>query len=183
MVLAEPSGAISGLARERLAVIDDPAELALIDALCAGLPLVPRPYRELGRQIGLSEEEVIGHISRLREEGVIKRFGIVVRHHELGYNANAMAVWQVPEEEVDGIGHLLGRFPEISLCYRRRPAPPRWPYNLYCMVHGRDRQWVHDVLEKISRECGLDRFPHQLLFSSRRFKQQGARYRLSEARD
>ena len=162
--------------------IEDPTELALIDALCAGLPLVPRPYRELGRQIGLSEEEVLTRISRLRQEGAIKRFGVVVRHHELGYHANAMAVWQVPEGEVDRIGHLLGRFPEISLCYRRRPAPPRWPYNLYCMVHGRDRQWVEKVIARISQECGLDRYPHKVLFSSRRFKQQGARYRLCEGR-
>ncbi|RME35025.1 MAG: Lrp/AsnC family transcriptional regulator [Gammaproteobacteria bacterium] len=158
--------------------LTDPADLALVDALCAGLPLVPRPYRELGRPIGLGEEEVIARIRHLIEVGVIKRFGVVVRHHELGYNANAMTVWQVPEEEIDRLGRRLGAVPEISLCYRRRPAPPRWPYNLYCMIHGRDRQWVGEVLERITRECGLDRFPRQVLFSGRRFRQQGARYRL-----
>ncbi|MCB1956201.1 MAG: Lrp/AsnC family transcriptional regulator, partial [Rhodocyclaceae bacterium] len=99
----------------------------------------------------------------------------VVRHHELGWRANAMCVWDVPEDRVDGLGQALSGQDGVNLCYRRRRAED-WPYNLYCMIHGHDRAEVHTRLRDIRQRCGLQAFPHQLLFSTRRFKQCGARY-------
>ena len=60
-----------------------------------------------------------------------------------------------------------------QLCYRRTRNLPHWPYNLYCMVHGRSREEVGPVIERLSRQAGL---PGLTLFSTRRFKQCGARY-------
>ena len=149
---------------------------ALIAALVDGLPLVERPYEALGRALGWTEAEVIGRLGRLIEVGVISRFGVVVRHHELGIRANAMVVWDVPEERVRAAGMVLRDLPYVTLCYRRPRRPPAWPYNLFCMIHGRDRDTVLAQVETATSEAGLDGLARDVLFSVRRFKQRGARY-------
>ncbi|MCC5857760.1 MAG: AsnC family transcriptional regulator [Ectothiorhodospiraceae bacterium] len=148
----------------------------LIGALQDGLPLVRRPYASLGEAVGMAESEVIRRIARLKEAGIIRRFGVIVRHHELGYRANAMMVWALPEDQVDTLGQRLAREAPVTLCYRRLPAPPRWPYNLYCMIHGQSREAVLAARDALVARHGLERYPHRVLFSSRRFKQRGARY-------
>ncbi len=149
----------------------------LIAAIQDGLPLSPRPWAEVGERIGLSEREVIERVRALQEAGYIKRFGIVVRHHELGYQANAMVVWDVPDERVDEVGDALGRQRCVTLCYRRPRRPPHWPYNLFSMIHGKDRRRVLDYIDQITEELGLQEIRKAVLFSGRRFKQRGARYR------
>ncbi|MEK9134342.1 MAG: Lrp/AsnC family transcriptional regulator, partial [Pseudomonadota bacterium] len=78
----------------------DDADRRLLAAIQHGLPLTPRPYAEIGARLGLSEAQVIARLAHLKESGVIRRFGVVVRHHELGYSANAMVVWDVPDGQV-----------------------------------------------------------------------------------
>lgn len=160
-------------------LLADDAQLALVAAIQDGLPLVPRPYAAIGERIGMSESEVIAGIRELIDQGLIKRLGVVVRHRELGYDANAMVVWDVPDEQVREIGARLGRFSFVTLCYRRPRRLPVWPYNLFTMIHGRDRDEVLARIEELIRCCGLEKVAHQPLFSGRRFKQRGAKYELS----
>lgn len=154
----------------------DPVDLALLEAIEDGLPLVAEPYAELGRRLGLSEGEVLARLWLLQTHGVIKRFGVVVRHHELGYRANAMVVWDIPDAEVGELGRRLAAFPCVTLCYRRPRRPPAWPYNLFTMIHGRDRDEVLERVAELIGLCGLGHVDHRVLFSRRRFKQRGARY-------
>lgn len=149
---------------------------ALMAALQGGLPLVARPFASVARRVGVREGEVVGQIRRWLGDGVIKRFGVVVRHHELGYRANAMCVWNVPDACVDDIGLQLAALAGVTLCYRRERAGADWPFNLYCMIHGRDRHAVRARLAQIRRACGLGDYASDVLFSTRRFKQCGARY-------
>lgn len=148
----------------------------LIAAVQDGLPLVPRPFAAIGAPLRMPETRVIERLATLVEQGVIKRFGVVVRHRQLGYTANAMVVWDVPDEQVD---RLAARFTErdfVTLCYRRPRRPPHWPYNLFCMIHGHDRTEVEQQIDYLVRELVLDDIPHEILFSTRCFKQRGARY-------
>ncbi|MBI5108214.1 MAG: Lrp/AsnC family transcriptional regulator [Rhodocyclales bacterium] len=151
----------------------DDEEKRLIAALQPGLELMPRPFRQLGETIFMPEDEVLARIAGMIDEGMIKRFGIVVRHHELGYRSNAMVVFDLDDDEVDGIGERLAVEAGVTLCYRRRRSLPDWPYNLYCMVHGRSREETRPVLDRLAALAGQ---PATVLFSTRRFKQCGARY-------
>lgn len=152
------------------------ADHRLVAAIQHGLPLVSHPYAELGRQCGLSEGEVINRLAALLADGTIKRLGVVVRHRELGYRANAMVVWDIPDEQVSELGHCIGRFDFVTLCYRRPRRLPAWPYNLFCMIHGQDRDAVLERVRHIEQHCQLTEVPHEVLFSRRRFKQRGAIY-------
>ncbi|NMF90512.1 Lrp/AsnC family transcriptional regulator [Aromatoleum petrolei] len=168
VILAQPIAteacALPGLERELMRALQD------------GLPLESRPFDALGRRAGISEAMVIELLERWLAEGIVKRFGIVVRHHELGFHANAMCVWDVPDEGVSRVGRLLAAEQAVTLCYRRRRVLPGWPYNLFCMIHGRSREAVHAARADIAARLGLDRWAHDVLFSCRRFKQQGACY-------
>ncbi len=148
----------------------------LIAAIQGGLPLVAKPYVAIAAQLGLTEKEVITRLQQLQEAGLIKRMGVVVRHRALGYRANAMVVWDVPNAEVELIGALLADETCVTLCYQRPRRLPEWRYNLFCMIHGRERDSVLQRLEQIVAFHRLEMIPHAVLFSGRSFKQRGAHY-------
>lgn len=147
-------------------------EKRLVARIAPGLPLVPRPYAELG----LPEETVLATLRRWLELGIVRRIGAVLRHRRLGYEANAMVVWNVPDAEVAAAGRRLAADPAVTLCYRRARALPEWPYNLYCMVHGRERSRAVYEVKRINMTLDLDRYPRLVLFSSRCFTQRAANY-------
>ena len=170
----------SAVAAQRPSV--DDTDRRLLAAIQHGLPLAPRPYAEIGARLGLSEEQVIARLVQLKDSGVIRRFGVVVRHHELGYSANAMVVWDVPDGQAAELGRCLAGFHFITLCYRRPRHLPQWRFNLYCMIHGKNHEEVLAHLEWMVNHCGLQGLTHEVLFSRRRFKQRGAIY-TSEKRE
>lgn len=150
-----------------------PGSWPLARCLEAGLPLVERPYAAWAEQLGRDEAWVIDRIGRWLAEGRLKRFGVVVRHHELGFAANAMTVFDVPDAQVDACGQALAAQAGVTLAYRRERADG-WPYNLYAMVHGRQRDAVRAVIDRATQAAGLSGFAREVLFSTRRFKQTGA---------
>lgn len=154
----------------------DSLDYALVAAIQDGLPLVARPYAEVAATIGASEAEVLSRLDQLLDHDIIKRLGIIVRHHELGFRANAMVVWDIPDERVDEVGHCIGASGLVNLCYQRPRRLPDWPYNLFCMIHGKDRDAVLAHHDHLRDQCGLTDFQFEILFSKQRFKQTGARY-------
>jgi len=148
----------------------------IIEIIQSGIPLISKPYASIGAKIGLSENEVIQRITQLQDNGIIKRFGIVVRHRKLGYQANAMVVWDVPDEQVAKVANKLKEFEFVTLCYRRPRKLPDWRYNLFCMIHGQDRQNVKEKIALIIEQCQFQHLEHEILFSRRCFKQCGAQY-------
>ena len=152
----------------------------VIGVLQDGLPLVPEPYAALAERAGMSEADLIAGIGKLVDRDVIKRFGVVVRHHELGYRANAMVVWDIPDAEVREVGRLMASFPFVTLCYRRPRRLPLWPYNLFSMIHGKDRRSVQGLVADLIDDLDLDGMAREILFSRQRFKQRGARYTVAE---
>ena len=149
---------------------------ALIKVVEHGLPVVSRPYAEIARQLDCKEQDVISRLQQLINNGAIKRYGVVVRHKELGYTANGMVVWNIPDDRVDELGLCIGEYACVTLSYRRPRRLPGWPYNLFTMVHGCNREQVRQKLEEIIESCNLQDIEHDILFSTRRFKQRGASY-------
>lgn len=159
-----------------------------------GLPNVSKPYLALANTLNeqqldncqqndtqannlrIDEQDVIAQIKIWQESGLIRRFGLVVKHRNLGFNANAMVVWNVPDEQVDQVANSLAKRPEVSLCYRRPRRLPDWPYNLFCMIHGKERAVVIEQINQITQSCELNHIDKDILFSTKAFKQHGARY-------
>jgi len=147
----------------------------LLREIADGLPLVERPYLEIGRRIGRTEEVVIERLRAMIDSGVIKRFGVIVRHRELGYRTNAMVAWNVPDDQVAEVGTKLAQLPFVTLCYERL-RHREWPYNLYNMIHGKDRETVLSQIDHICGDLGMAQYEKAVLFSRNRYKQCGAHY-------
>ena len=160
--------------------ITDQLDLDVLGAIQDGLPLCERPYREIGRQLNMPENEVISRLQRLQANGIIKRFGLVMQHHSLGYRANAMVVFDIHDNQLDDIAAKIISLDFVTLCYARTRQLPRWPFNLYCMIHGRERNVVEQQIARLKQYAGLENTNSKTLFSRRRFKQTGARFALDE---
>lgn len=151
-----------------------PGDCDILQALSAGLALVPAPYAALARQLSRGEAEVTARIAALLAAGLVTRLGLIVNHRALGWRANAMVVWDLPEARIEAAGRRLAGHPGVTLCYRRRTVPGRWPYALYCMIHGRSRAETLGVLGAARSLPELAGAGHQVLFSTRCYKQTGA---------
>ncbi len=150
----------------------------LLNRIAKGLPICERPFQELAEDYGVEEKDVIDFLRQSLAQGVTKRIGMVVNHHKVGYTANAMVVWDVPDELVDKVGLQLSEEENVRLCYQRPRRLPEWRYNLFTMIHGKSRASVLKTLEQMILQNNLESFAHEVLFSSRKFKQTGARYGL-----
>lgn len=161
-------------AAQRVVPVND-ADAPLAACVEAGLALTERPYDAWAEALQWPREQVLATLQRWLRQGTLRRFGVVVRHHEAGFAHNAMTVFDIPDDAVDACGTALAAMRGVTLAYRRERAPG-WPYNLYCMVHGRDRAAVQGAIDTAIARCGLDAHAHAVLFSRRRFKQAGASY-------
>ena len=154
--------------------IDD-IDRRIIVATQAGLPLVSRPYDVVAEQVGIDAQELKERLQRMMSMGIIRRIAAVPNHYKLGYEANGMSVWNVPDDKVVELGKKIGALEMVSHCYHRPRHLPDWPYNLFAMVHGHSREEVMQWVEQIARMLGEQDHGHEILFSTRILKKTGMR--------
>ncbi len=148
----------------------------LVRALQDGLPRVQRPYHAIAERLGIPAEAVMARIEAMLASGAIRRIAAVPNHYRLGYVANGMSVWDVDDGAVDTLGAAVGALPFVSHCYRRPRRLPQWRYNLFAMVHGRDRGEVETKVAEIARVLGAAARAHDVLYSTRILKKTGLRF-------
>lgn len=153
----------------------DAIDRAIIVATQGGLPLVARPYHAIAGSLQLQPEQVMERMLRMQQGGVIRRLGVVPNHYAIGYRANGMSVWDVPDTVVDQLGMSVGSFEFVSHCYRRPRCLPQWPYNLFAMVHGKSRDEVEVQVAQIAAFLGEHVRSHTILYSTRILKKTGLR--------
>lgn len=153
----------------------DEVDRRIIVATQAGLPLTRHPYHLIAAELGLEPDDVMRRLQRMLASGVVRRIGVVPNHYALGYRANAMTVWDVPDHMAQQLGQRVGALDFVSHCYRRPRHLPQWPYNLFAMVHGRSREEVECKVAQIAKLLGHDDRGHALLYSTRILKKTGLR--------
>ena len=130
-----------------------------------GLPLVPTPYNDIASQIGCSEAVVITTMQSMLENGVIRRIGVVPNHYRLGLRSNGMTVWDVDDHQIEDLGEKIGQLDFVSHCYQRPRCLPKWPYNLFAMVHGCNRaevdKKVNQIADILGPKLSATRRPHK----------------------
>ena len=153
----------------------DALDRRIVQATQAGLPLCARPYHALAGQLGLDPDEVMTRLRRMLAAGIIRRIGAVPNHYALGWRANGMSVWDVPDERISELGRRVGALSFVSHCYRRPRRLPLWPYNLFAMVHGRSRNEVERQVAEIAALLGAAARRHDVLYSTGILKKTGLR--------
>ena len=154
---------------------NDEINRQIILATQTGLPLVNRPYDAIGAQLSISGTEVKSRLQAMLDSGVIRRIGVVPNHYRLGYTANGMSVWDVSDDVVDQMGALVGALDFVSHCYCRPRHLPVWPYNLFAMVHGKNKQQVEKQVATIAGVLGDHSRCHDIVYSTKILKKTGLR--------
>jgi len=142
-------------------------EKKVIASVQEDIAVTARPYRELAERVGVAEEVYLATLSNLCRRGVIRRFGATIRHQRTGFKANAMVAWKVDEARIEEVGKKMASFRQVSHCYRRNPTP-KWPYNLYTMIHAGNEDSCRITAQKMARAADVDSYV--LLFSRRELK-------------
>ena len=163
-----------------MAVMTD-MEKRVAEQVQGDIPLGKRPFDTIGKRIGTSGKDVIDVLKKLKEKGIMRRFGAVLRHRSAGFSENAMVVWAVPEERCEEVGSLLASYGAITHCYERTPAL-EGVYNLFTMVHlaggdqeetsGKDR--IDEFVAGVSSAIGIGKY--KILRSLEEFKKSSMEY-------
>lgn len=153
----------------------DAKDREIIEALQGGLPLVPAPYAQVAADLGMDEGALLLRLSDLKSRGVIRRIAAAPNHYKLGMTSNGMTVWDVEDDRVTELGTRIGALPFVTHCYERPRALPDWPYNLFAMVHGTDRDEVEEKRAEIAAILGDACRAKDILYSTRILKKTGLR--------
>jgi len=132
-----------------------------------------RPYAALAARLGLTEEYVLEATRRFQAQGLIRRFGAILRHQKSGFKDNAMAAWRIKPEEIGAIGERIAGLPYVSHCYQRRTAP-NWPFNLYTMIHAESPARLSEFLAEMAEICRAQDW--RVLESLEEFKKTSSRF-------
>jgi DNA-binding Lrp family transcriptional regulator len=149
------------------AVAYDELDVAVIRATQGDMPVVPEPYAPAARELGMSEDALLAHMSAMAERGLLRRVAAILYHRRAGFSANGMGVWKVPAERIGELGPRMASFRGISHCYQR-PTYEDWPYSVFTMAHGRSKDECDAVLDAIAADTGIEE--RATLYSSTEFK-------------
>ena len=145
----------------------------IIKVLQEDFPLCEEPYKVLAEKVGLGEEEFLQHVQKLVDEKKIRKMGAVLRHREAGFKANALCAWQVSPEKIDEVAKIMSTHSAVSHCYDRTTAP-NWIYNLYTMIHAKNREECNAIINELSQMTGIKNF--QVMYSKKEWKKTGMKY-------
>ena len=147
---------------------------AIIALISKDIPLINEPYGDMAARLGMEEDVFLKRIRSYKKDGLMRKYTAILNHKKIGFEHNAMVVWNVPERLIDTAGSVMASFDEVSHCYQREKRHG-WEYNLYSMVHGRTKNECLGVIRKILKKIGAP-IGHRALFSSKEYKKTGARY-------
>ena len=145
----------------------------IIKALQEDFPLCEEPYKILAQRVGISEAEFLQRVKELIAEKKIRKMGAVLRHREVGFNANALCAWCVPSDNLDAIAKIMVSNAAVSHCYDRTPAP-NWNYNLYTMIHAKTREECEKIIGELSNLSGIT--DYKILYTKKEWKKTGMKY-------
>ena len=137
------------------------------------MEIIDEPFVKAANNLGITEDELFSKMKHYESLGVLRRFAAILRHRQVGFTANGMIVWKVPEDRITSVGETLGSFPQISHCYER-PTYDDWPYNVFSMIHCKTHDEAYDVAKTIQNQIDVN--DYKILFSSREFKKTRVEY-------
>jgi DNA-binding Lrp family transcriptional regulator len=152
----------------------DSVDRRLLEMIQKEIPLVPRPYLELARELGIEESEVLDRIGRLRRAGIIRRMGGFFDSRKLGYTGTLCAM-QVPVERIAEVAAVINAYPEVSHNYLRT-----YEYNMWFTVLAPSPADLDRIIDEIKTRTGIS---HILSLPAERLFKIKVRFDVSEVPD
>ena len=171
---------IAGFRPDTEPIIISDEQKQLIRELQKGIPVVEFPFdiiaqsvnQSLGRQVFCSDT-IVELLQSWHTQGAIRRIAGRVRHHKVGYQANAMVVFKVDKDKIDQAGQLLATKPCVSHCYHRK-TNEFWQYNLYAMTHAKRDPELQEAIADMVNLISPDQ--HEILYTLKEYKKEAVKY-------
>ncbi len=122
----------------------------LLEALQEGIPLEPRPFKRLGKRLGMEEGEVLERVKRLKEKGIIRRLGGVFNSRKMGF-VGVLCAAKVPEYKIQQFVEVVNSFPQVTHNYYRKAL-----YNIWFTITAESRGKVNKIVKEIEEKTGIE---------------------------
>jgi len=152
-------------------------DIAFVREMQEDLPIIPEPFQEMADELGVDTAGLFAHADDMMGRKLMRRFSAVLHHRRAGFAANAMGVWNVPEERSEEVGLLMAESRSVTHCYER-PRFPDWKYSHFTMLHATSQEGCEELAREISETTSIT--DYQLLYSSREYKKTRVRYFVDE---
>jgi DNA-binding Lrp family transcriptional regulator len=127
----------------------DEIDRAILNLAQTDFPIEPRPYQALAERLGLSEDEVLSRVKRMRASGVIRRIGGNFSAGLLGYTSTLCAA-RVPEEKLAAFIDAVNQYDGVTHNYRRNHD-----LNVWFTFIASSREEIEQCLADISAATGV----------------------------
>ena len=136
------------------------------------LPLIKMPFTAIADVCGLTTIQLMELLKELSGEGILRKFGAILRHQKAGYGKNALVVWSVPPDAVEESGQVFASQAFISHCYERSPSFQN-KYNLFTMLHTQNDA-IGSLIDTMSKQIGCN--DYLVLESLQEYKKSSPEY-------
>jgi len=123
----------------------DHLDRAILNEIQSHFPIASRPYAEVARRVGASEDEVLARVASLAQAGVIRRIGANFTSRKLGYTSTLVAV-RVAPDKLDHFVTVVNRYPGVTHNYLRRHR-----FNVWFTLIAESEARLSQILEEISQ--------------------------------
>jgi siroheme decarboxylase len=127
----------------------DPTARAIVNGLQGEFPLTSRPFRDAGRALGLTEDELIDGVRALTDAGALSRFGPLWNAEAIGGGV-CLAAMAVPQARFEEVAETVNAHPEIAHNYERDHR-----LNMWFVISTDDPRKIQEVIADIEHESGL----------------------------
>ena len=127
----------------------DEIDKKILNILQKEFPLVEQPYRIVAEKCGISEDETISRVQRMKDEGIIRRIGAVFDGSKLG-RVSTLCAARVPEEKIENFVQIVNANKSVTHNYRRNNE-----YNIWFTVSAATASELEAFLENVKEKTGV----------------------------
>jgi DNA-binding Lrp family transcriptional regulator len=130
-------------------LIDD-INRSILNRIQSDFPLTQRPYLTIAEDLGLSEDDVLNRLKRLKKEGFIRRIGGNFVPEKLGFISTLCAA-RVPEDKINSFAAIVNRYSGVTHNYQRNNE-----FNIWFTFIAPSMDEIHENLDRIRLETGIN---------------------------
>jgi DNA-binding Lrp family transcriptional regulator len=127
----------------------DDIDKAILNRIQSDFPIASRPYGVIAQELGLSENDVIDRVRRLKTQGIIRRIGANFVPGKLGF-VSTLCAGKVPDDRIDAFADVVNSYPGVTHNYVRDNA-----YNVWFTFISPSREDIEQCLAEISNKTGV----------------------------
>jgi DNA-binding Lrp family transcriptional regulator len=128
----------------------DPTDSAILNRIQSDFPITSRPFLAVADELGITEEEVLERVARLKAGGVIRRIGGNFVPGKLGYVSTLCAA-SVPADKIESFAEVVNRYPGVTHNYQRDNT-----YNVWFTFIAPSMEEIEDNLRQIAEDTGVN---------------------------